>query len=91
MAEITKLSVHRALSKLSRPDRSDSKIALEGEALHEEVQRLRGMKRRLQPNKAAALIGRDPRQTNAAKILKLLILVGSGAMVVAILASKVLS
>jgi hypothetical protein len=70
MAEITKLSVNQALNKLRGTDVSQSRAAREDEALHEEMERLRTMKRRLQSNKPVALTDDDPQEANAGRIPK---------------------
>ena len=70
MAEITKLSVNQALNKLRGTDVSQSRAAREDEALHEEMERLRTMKRRLQSNKPVALTDDDSQKANAGRVPK---------------------
>jgi hypothetical protein len=93
MAEITKLSVNQALNKLRGTDVSQSRAAREDEALYEEMERLRAMKRRLQPNKPATLTSDDPQEANTARIPKRIMVGISLAVVlgISILAWGVLS
>ena len=67
MAEITKLSVGKAIDKLRGTDAPKAKMARldeKMEMLDEETQRLRAMRRRIERDQRAGSTGRDAQETN---------------------------
>ena len=74
MAEITKLSVGRALDKLRGTDAPRSRMTRLDEeigALDEETQRLRMTRRRLERDQRAGSTGPDAQKANARHVTKL--------------------
>ena len=77
MAEITKLSVGKAIDKLRGTDAPKAKMARLDEkidVLDEEIQRLRAMRRRIERDQRAGSTGRDTQKANAGHVTNLKIL-----------------
>ena len=75
VAEITKLSVGKALDKLRGADAPKSRMTqLDGKigALDEEIQRIRATRRRLERNQRTS--STDPQEVNARRVTKLVLL-----------------
>lgn len=85
MAEITKLSVGKALDKLRGTDVPKSKMTRldeKSEALQEEIQRLRATRRRLEWDQRAGSTARDAQESNASRVTKLKIGIIIGIVIV---------